>query len=103
MLHKANVVCYFGYVYCSSSCVAHLRQLVIVRFEAADEERLADGQSLHEGVQRLTELTTQRWHMFMVISLGLRGGIETLCQVSHTETNLSPMSFSMHVHYSSDT
>lgn len=66
-LHKANVYC------------IHLRQLVIVWFEAADEERLADGQSLHEGVQRLTELTTQRWHMFMVISLALRGGIEILC------------------------
>lgn len=73
MLHRANVVCYCGYPHRSSFCAIHLRQLVIVRFEAADEERLADGQSLHEGVQRLTELTAQCWHRFMVVSLGLCG------------------------------
>lgn len=59
--------------YCSCSCVTHLRLLLIVGFEAADEERLAGGQSPHEGVQRLTELTAQRRHLFAVVSRGLHG------------------------------
>lgn len=67
-------VCYCGHRYCSScSCVIHLRLLVVVGFEASDEERMAGGQSLHEGVQRLTELTTQRRHLFGVVSLDLQG------------------------------
>lgn len=74
MLHIAAIVCYCGHQYCSScSCVIHLRLLVIVGFEAANEERLAGGQSLHEGVQRLTELTAQCRHLFAVVSLGLHG------------------------------
>lgn len=36
------------------------RELVVVGFEAADEEGLAERQSLHQGVQRLSELTAQR-------------------------------------------
>lgn len=74
MLDIAATVCYCGRLYCSScSCVIHLRLLVVVGFEAADEERLADGQSLHEGVQGLTELTAQCLHLFAVVSLGLHG------------------------------
>lgn len=53
--------------------VIHLGLLVVVGFEAADEERLADRQSLHEGVQRLTELAAQRRHLFMVVTLCLCG------------------------------
>lgn len=53
--------------------VIHLRLLVVVGFEAADEVGLAEGQSLHEGVQRLTELTTQRLHLFPFVSLDLCG------------------------------
>lgn len=67
------IVCFCGHLYCSScSSVIHLRLLFIVGFEAADEERLAGRQSLHERVQRLTELTAQRRHLFTV-SLGLHG------------------------------
>ena len=57
----------------SCSCVAHLRLLAIVGFEASDEERIAGGQSLHEGVQGLTELAAQGRHMFAVVSEALRG------------------------------
>lgn len=74
MLHTAATVCDCGHLCCGScSCVIHLRLLVVVGFEAADEERLAGGQSLHEGVQRLTELTAQRRHLFAVVSVGLHG------------------------------
>lgn len=44
---------------------------MVVRLEAADEERVAGGQSLHQGVQRLTELTAQRRHLFGAVSLDL--------------------------------
>lgn len=63
-------VCYRGHRY---SCVIHLRLLLVVGFEASDEERMAGGQSLHEGVQRLTELTAQRRHLLGVVSLDLQG------------------------------
>lgn len=51
----------------------HLRLLVVVGFETADEERLAGRQSLHEGVQRLPELAAQRRHLFASVSQSLRG------------------------------
>lgn len=60
-------------VYSSCTCVIHLTLLVIVGFEAADEVGLAEGQSLHEGLQRLTELTAQRRHLLPFVSLGLHG------------------------------
>lgn len=67
-------MCHCGPPHCrSGSDVTHLRLLVTVGLKAADEERLAGRQSLHEGVQRLTELTAQRWHWFTFVSLGLRG------------------------------
>lgn len=49
----------------------YLRLFVVVGLEAADEERLTDGQSLHEGVQRLTELTAQRRNLFTFVVLAL--------------------------------
>ncbi len=54
------------------SRVVHLRSLVIVGFDASDEERLTGRQSLHEGVQRLTKLTAKCWHMFIVVNLRLQ-------------------------------
>lgn len=56
----------------NNSCVIHLGLLFIVGLEAADEERLTGGQRLHEGVQRLTELTAERRHLFVVVSLSLQ-------------------------------
>lgn len=55
------------------SCVIYLGLLVIVGFEASNEERMADGQSLHEGVQRLTELTAQCRHLFVFVYRALNG------------------------------
>lgn len=52
--------------------LTHLRLLVVVGFEAADEEGLAGGQSLHEGVQRHSELTAQRRHLLAFVVLQLR-------------------------------
>lgn len=57
----------------SHSGATRLRLLVIVGFEAADEERLAGGQGLHQGVQRLAKLAAQCGHLFTFVSLGLRG------------------------------
>lgn len=54
--------------------VTHLRLLGAVGFEAADKERLAGRESLHEGLQRQTELSAQCWHLFTVVSLTLQRG-----------------------------
>lgn len=56
------------------SSVVYLWLPFLVRLDAADEKGLAVRQSFHERVQRLAELTAQRWHLLGVASLVLRHG-----------------------------
>lgn len=57
-----------GVCWCCGICstVIYMRLLHAVGLEAADEEGLAGGQSLHQRVEGLTELTAQCRHLFGV-------------------------------------
>lgn len=56
------------------SGVVYLWLPFIVGLDAAHEKGLAVRQSFHERVQRLAELTAQRWHLLGVVTLALRDG-----------------------------
>lgn len=63
-----------GVCWCCGICssVIYMGLLRVVGLEASDEERMAGGQSLHQTVEGLTELTAQCRHLFGV-SRGLQG------------------------------
>lgn len=61
---------------------------MVVWFEAADEERVGGGQNLHQRVQRLTELTAQRRHLFGAVSLDLGRLKSSECHTLSSEVSV---------------
>lgn len=54
---------------------SHLWLLAAVWFEATDKEGMAGRQSLHQGVQRVSELATEGGRVLGSIGVDLRGAV----------------------------